>query len=76
MAKRPAPIEPDPRHVRSEGFVIPPGETTFTIDLNEATVEELASGVCSEHLAQIMHDLLSWKRDAIRQIAREKHVAQ
>lgn len=66
MAKR-APIpEPSVEVIRDTAIYIPAGETVYTIDLDEPTVEELERGVCSETLAQRMHDLLRWRRDAIR----------
>jgi len=52
--------------VRDTAIKIPKGETTFTIDLDVATVESLERGICPEALAQRMHDLLRWRRAAIR----------
>lgn len=53
-------------HARDEAIAIPPGDTTYTIDLDQQTVESLERGICPEDLAQRMHDLLRWRRAAIR----------
>lgn len=58
--------------VRDEAIHIATGETVYTIDLDVQTVEELERGICSEALALRMHELLRWRRDAIRAEAREK----
>ena len=68
MAKR-ARVDLDP-YVRDTA--IAETRPVYTIDLDQATVDELASGICSEALAQRMHDLLRWRRDAIRALARER----
>lgn len=54
------------RRVRDEAIAIPKGDTVYTIDLDERTVESLERGICPEDLAQRMHDLLRWRREAIR----------
>lgn len=75
MAKKKQPIDaatdPISRWVRDEAIAIPPGDTVYTIDLDEATVDGLADGICSEGLARRMFALLSWRREAVRQVARE-----
>lgn len=72
MAKRQQPQPADlTEFVRDEAVYIPKGDTVYTIDLDVQTVEELERGICSEELAQRMHDLLRWRRDAIRAQARE-----
>jgi hypothetical protein len=38
----------------------------YTIDLDLATVEALEQGLCPEKLAQLAHDLLRWRREALR----------
>jgi hypothetical protein len=55
-----------PAYVRDEAIHIPKGDTVYTIDLDEITVEALERGICPEDLAQRMHDLLRWRREAIR----------
>lgn len=62
----------NPDAVRDEAIAIPIGQTTYTIDLDEATVDQLALGLCPETLAQRMHELLRWRRDAYRQQARDR----
>lgn len=68
MARRRATVATPipPFYVRDEAVHIPSGDTRYTIDLDEATVESLERGICPEDLAQRMHDLLRWRRDAIR----------
>jgi hypothetical protein len=65
MTRRRVAVEPPPV-VRDEAVHIPTGDTTYTIDLDERTVEALERGICPEDLAQRMHDLLRWRREAIR----------
>ena len=69
MAKRQPMPEPTTEFIRDEAVHIPTGDTVYTIDLDQQTVEELQNGVCSEVLARRMFDLLSWRRDALRQEA-------
>ena len=52
--------------VRDEAVHIPTGDTRYSIDLDEQTVESLERGICPETLANRMHDLLAWRRQAIR----------
>ena len=66
MAKRQPMPAPQYEQIRDEAVHIATGETRYTIDLDEQTVEELERGICSEILAQRMHDLLEWRRTAIR----------
>lgn len=67
MAKRPP--RPDPQAVvRDEAVHIPMGDTEYIVTLDELTVESLERGVCPEELANRMHSLLSWRREAIRQM--------
>jgi hypothetical protein len=70
MAKRQPNPAPCFEEIRDEAVHIPTGDTRYTIDLDEQTVEELERGICSETLANRMHDLLRWRRDAIRAEAR------
>jgi hypothetical protein len=73
MAKR-APIpEPSLEVIRDEAVHIPTGDTRYTIDLDEPTVEALERGICPEALANRMHALLQWRRDAIRALTRAAH---
>ncbi len=57
---------------RDEAVAIQLGETRYTVDLDEATVESLANGVCPEDLAERMWKNLSWRREASRHQAREQ----
>lgn len=71
MAKRQLAFEePLSEIVRDEAIAIPAGDTTFTVDLDVDTVEQLERGICPETLSNRMHSLLKWRRDAIRQDAR------
>lgn len=56
----------DIAHARDEAIAIPPGETLYSVDLDEATVTQLADGICPESLAQRMHAILGWKREQQR----------
>jgi len=38
----------------------------YTVELSLATVEALEQGRCPEALANYAHDLLRWRREAIR----------
>lgn len=42
------------------------GPLMYTIDLTLSTIEELEQGRCPESLANYAHELLRWRRDAIR----------
>jgi hypothetical protein len=42
------------------------GPLMYTIDLTLSTVEELEQGRCPEGLANYAHELLRWRREAIR----------
>ena len=66
MAKRAVMPEPQFELIRDEAVHIATGETRYSIDLDEATVESLERGICPESLANRMHELLSWRREAIR----------
>jgi hypothetical protein len=73
MAKRVPIPEPSLAVIRDEAVHIPTGDTRYTIDLDEVTVEALERGICPEDLSQRMHDLLKWRRDAIRATTRTEH---
>lgn len=47
------------------------GHVSYGIDLDDATVEALASGVCPEALARRAWEMLKWKREAKRNAARQ-----
>jgi hypothetical protein len=42
----------------------------YTFSVDQAGIEELADGICSEALARRAYRLLQWRRDAERQAAR------
>lgn len=44
-------------------YRVPP---MYRVDLDLATVEALEQGRCPESLSQTAHDLLRWRREAIR----------
>jgi len=44
----------------------PDSPPMYRVDLALETVEQLEQGICSEALAQLAHDLLKWRREAIR----------
>lgn len=71
MAKRPPRPDPQYEQIRDEAVHIPKGDTRYIVDLDELTVESLERGVCPEELANRMHSLLSWRREAIRQMPRD-----
>jgi hypothetical protein len=58
--------------VRDEAIHIPRGDTRYTIDLDQATVDALERGICPEALSNRMHDLMSWRREAIRATTPER----
>ena len=41
----------------------------YTVELSLGTVEELEQGRCPESLANYAHELLRWRREAIRATA-------
>ena len=63
---------PIPDKVKDEAIIVPRGETTYTIDLDDADVELLASGLCPESVARRCWEMLGWKREHYRNEAREK----
>lgn len=67
---------PQYEQVRDEAVHIPVGDTTYTVDLDQQTVDELATGICPEALAQRMFDLLAWRRAAIREGVRQDAAEQ
>lgn len=70
MAKRAHRPDPALEVVRDEAVYIPKGDTVYEVQLDEETVESLERGICPESLANRMHSLLSWRREAIRQATR------
>lgn len=71
--KRPLFNEPDiPALVTDETITVPRGETRYTIDLTDDMVEQLAQGICPDHVALRCWEMLSWKREHYRNEAREK----
>ena len=48
----------------------------YTFSVDQATIDELADGICSEALARRAYRLLQWRRDAERQAARVAAVAK
>jgi hypothetical protein len=49
------------------------GPLMYTIELSLGTVEELERGRCPESLANYAHELLAWRREAIRATAPAPH---
>jgi hypothetical protein len=60
-----------PETVRDEQITVPEGETRYILILDDATVELLAQGICSEDLAKRAWGCLDWKREYHRMCARE-----
>ena len=61
-----------PDKVKDEAIIVPRGETTYTIDLDDADVELLASGLCPENVARRCWEMLSWKREHYRNEVRQQ----
>lgn len=51
---------------------IAPSDTRYEFCVDDATMEQLAAGVCPEALAGQCHALLAWKREGQRAIARRQ----
>jgi hypothetical protein len=75
VAKRQAqllePPIPIPDLVKDEAILVPMGETRYTIDLDDPTVELLAQGICPHAFALRCWGMLNWKREHYRNQARE-----
>jgi hypothetical protein len=59
-----------PDTVRDEAITVPAGETAYWLLLDDATVELLAQGICSEELARRAFGMTDWKREHYRNEAR------
>lgn len=53
-------------------MTVPRGETVYSMEFDDETVELLAQGVCPEAVAKRCWSLLDWKRAHYRNEAREK----
>jgi hypothetical protein len=51
------------------------GPLMYSLDLDLATIEELEQGRCPESLANRAHDLLRWRREAIRALTPKRSPA-
>jgi len=60
-----------PDLVKDEAILVPKGETTYTMDFDDATIELLATGICPAEVARRAWECLSWKREHYRNQARE-----
>jgi hypothetical protein len=69
MPRRSAPVVP--AVVRDETVTVPPGETGYWLLMDDATVELLATGLCPAHVARQCWEMLEWKREHYRNVARE-----
>ncbi len=60
-----------PDTVRDETATVAAGETGYWLLLTDDQVELLATSVCSAEVARKCWDMLSWKREHARNVARE-----
>jgi len=67
--------DPMPDEVTDEAILVPEGETRYTFLFDDATVEQLAAGICSEETARRAHHALQWKREWYRHLAQETKIA-
>lgn len=63
---------PIPDRVKDETVTVPRGEVTYTFDLDDEEVEQLATGLCPARIAKIAWEALGWKREMYRNEARER----
>jgi hypothetical protein len=72
MTRRRVAVAPAcPDLVKDEAILVPRGETTYTLDFDDATIELLAAGICPADVARRAWECLSWKREHYRNEARE-----
>ena len=60
-----------PDRVNDEAVVVPEGETSYWLLLDDASVELMAQGILPEAVASRCHGMLSWKRELYRVDARQ-----
>ncbi|HUC40860.1 MAG TPA: hypothetical protein VMR92_08515 [Gemmatimonadales bacterium] len=60
-----------PDAVRDETVTVPKGETEYWLLLDDAEVELLATGLCPERVSRRAWEMLAWKREQARNLARE-----
>lgn len=72
-APRPREAQPVqvPDWVKDETVTVPRGETTYVLNLDDAQVELMATGVLPEDVARKCWEALGWKREGYRNDARE-----
>lgn len=70
--KKSVPARDIPDTVRDETVTVPRGETGYWLLLDDAQVEQLATGVCPEEIARKCWEMLGWKREHYRNEARER----
>jgi hypothetical protein len=71
MTRRRVAVAPAcPDLVKDEAIVVPRGETTYTLDFDDATIELLAAGICPADVARRAWECLGWKREHYRNQAR------
>jgi hypothetical protein len=74
MTRRRVAVAPScPDLVRDEAIVVPRGEPTYTLDFDDATIEQLAVGICPAAVARRAWECLEWKREQHRNQARAVH---
>lgn len=61
---------PIPDRVRDETITVPKGETEYWLLLDDAEVELLATGLCPADVSRRAWEMLSWKREHVRNQAR------
>jgi hypothetical protein len=74
MTRRRVAVAPScPDVVKDEAILVPRGETTYTLDFDDATIELLAAGICPADVARRAWECLGWKREHYRNEARAFH---
>jgi hypothetical protein len=58
--------------VKDEAIIVPRGEPTYTLDFDDATIEQLAAGICPADVARRAWECLEWKREHARNDARAR----
>lgn len=61
-----------PDLVKDETVTVSRGEVTYTLDLDDAQVEQMAAGICPDVVSKKCWEMLSWKREHERNQARER----
>ncbi len=60
-----------PDLVKDETVTVPNGECIYRLDLDDDQVELMATGLCPAEVARKCWEMLGWKREHYRNMARE-----